>query len=327
MAFSTPQCSLIYEGVSKRTFSELADWYLDLSSVKRLASYARVEQALTNFNIVFGKQQVGTLKPIELEEYQNLREKQGYSPATIDMEISIAKTMIAKAFDNDMVDGRAVKAFRKIKRKLKKAGNARKETVGIGEYLALLNAAPAHLQAILKVSYNTGMRLGEIRTLIWSYIDRDTNFIRLPADITKERKPKTIPINRNVKEVLAALPRASHHDFVFTYKNEPIRARGGLKRSFSTACRNANIPCGRGTPGGITLHDIRRTVKTNMLNAGVNKVHRDLILGHALLGMDAHYIVVKDEDLQAAMEIYATWLDDQINLVNTWSTTTQKQLQ
>jgi hypothetical protein len=31
------------------------------------------------------------------------------------MEISIAKTMIIKAFDNDMVDGRVLKAFRSVK--------------------------------------------------------------------------------------------------------------------------------------------------------------------------------------------------------------------
>jgi len=99
---------------------------------------------------------------------------------------------------------------------------------------------------------------------------------------------------------------------VFTYKGEPIRDKGGLKRSFRTACKRADIPCGRNTLDGIIFHDIRRTVKTNMLTAGVKKVHRDVILGHSLQGMDAHYLVPSEEDLRAAMDLYTEWLDDQI---------------
>ncbi len=301
---------------SKMTFSELAEWYLGLTSVKKLASFVRAGQALTNFNIVFGKQQVGTLKPMELEEYQNLREAQGYAPATIDMEISIAKTMITKAFDNDLVDGRVLKAFRKIRRKLKKAANARREILGIREYLSLIESAASHLIPILITAYNTGMRLGEIRLLKWTYLDREKGFIRLPAEVTKERKPKLIPINHNVKEVLTALPRSLHHEFVFTFRGEPIKERGGLKKSFKTACKNAEIPCGRNISGGITFHDIRRTVKTNMLNAGVNKVHRDLIMGHSLQGMDAHYLVANEESLKGAMDLYTEWLDREMDCVS-----------
>ena len=135
-------------------------------------------------------------------------------------------------------------------------------------------------------------------------IDWEKGFICLPAEIPKERKPKNIPMNHHVRETLKSLPHALHHDYVFTYKGEPIRDRGGLKRSFRTACKKADIPCGRNTPDGIIFHDIRRTVKTNMLNAGVNQVHRDLILGHSLQGMDAHYLVPNEDDLQREMDLY-----------------------
>ena len=84
------------------------------------------------------------------------------------------------------------------------------------------------------------------------------------------------------------MPRALKHDFVFTYKGSSI-GEGGIKRSFRTACKNAGVPYGRKTPNGITFHDIRRSVKTNMLDAGVDKIHRDLIFGHSLKGMDVHY--------------------------------------
>ena len=51
-----------------------------------------------------------------------------------------------------------------------------------------------------------------------------------------------------------------------------------------------------------------------MLNAGVDKIHRDVILGHALTGMDVHYISLSEEDLQRAMNRYTEWLDGQLFL-------------
>lgn len=295
------------------TFKELAEWYLKLGTVKKLASYVRVQGVLANFNKVFGDRVVGTIRTMELEGYQTKREDEGVAPATIDMEISITKTMIIKAFDNDKVDGKVVKAFRNVKRKLKRAENARRRVVSVEEYVKLIGAATRHLRDILTVAYNTGMRSGELRQLKWSHIDRKNKVIRLPKEITKERKAKVIPINHHVDAVLCALPFPLHNDgFVFTYRGKGIQDTGGLKRSFRTACKNAEIPRGRDTENGITFHDIRRTVKTHMLNAGVDKVYRDVILGHSLQRMDVHYIVPSEDDLKRELAKYTMWLDEQI---------------
>ena len=41
---------------SKITFKELTDWYLELKTVKKLASFERISIALNNFNSVRGNQ-------------------------------------------------------------------------------------------------------------------------------------------------------------------------------------------------------------------------------------------------------------------------------
>jgi integrase len=297
---------------SKMTFQELTDWYLKLATVKALASYRRIESSFANFNKEFGSVQARDIKPERLEHYQVQRESEGAALATIDMEISIAKTMVSKAFDNDLVDGRVLKAFRKVKRRLKPGGNARKRIVFVPEYLKIIAESPQHLKGIVVTAYNTGMRMGEILELRWSYVDRENEFIRLPPELPKEKKPKNIPINHHVAEVFDMAPRAIHHDYVFTYHGNSF-SEGGIKRSFSTACKNAGVPYGRKTDNGITFHDIRRTVKTHLLYAGVDKVRRDAIVGHSLKGMDAHYIVLSDESLKDAMEQYTVWLDEKID--------------
>lgn len=299
---------------SKITFEELAEWYLNLKSVKSLSSYDRIKLALRNFNTTLGNKKVCELKLNDLEEYQLGRADQGRAPATIDMEIKIMQTAVTKAFDNDKVDGRALKPFRSLKKQLKKGSNARTRTLTIEEFLKLLDAAPGHLKAILQIAFHTGMRSGEIRNLCWKNIDRKNGFIRLSDDSTKEGKRKIIPINHHVETVLNNLPRAIQHDYVITYEGEPIRQKCGFKRSIRTACKNAGIPYGREHPNGITFHDIRRTVKTNMLNAGIDKAFRDTLLGHSLEGMDAYYLKPDEKALKKAMEKYTEWIDSKLNV-------------
>jgi len=297
----------------KWTFTELADWYLDLKDVKKLSSFNRIKGILHNFNEVFGSRVVSSIKLQDLVEYQEKREEEGRAPATIDMEISIIKTMVTKADDNDLVDGRTVKPFRRVQRKLKRGANARRRTLIPSEYLELVRLAAPHLKPIIITAYNTGMRLGELLGLRWSHIDREKGVIRLPAGMVKESKPKVIPINHHVKQILVDNPRETvHHDHVFTYRNEPIGNLGGIKKSFNTACEKAGIIQGRGEPDGLIFHDIRRTVKTNMLSAGVDKVYRDTILGHSLQGMDIHYMAPSEDDLHRAMAIYTAWVDGQM---------------
>ena len=255
------------------------------------------------------------VKRTDLENYQEQRLEAGIAPATVDMELSIAKTMVTRAFDDDKIGGNVLKAFRTVKKKLKKGSNARTRTLTIDEFKGLLKESPSQLKAFLTVGFNTGMRLGEIRQLKWSQIDRKAGLIRLTESDTKEGKSKIVPINHHVKKLLNEVPRALN-GFVITYEGQPIRGRNGLKRSFKTACKKAGIPCGRGVQNGITFHDLRRTVKTNLARAGVSKVYRDKLLGHAPQGMDAHYMALDEDDLRQAMDQYTAWLDGQLQSVD-----------
>jgi integrase len=273
-----------------------------------------VRVALSQFNVIFGSQVVNSIMPAQLEEYQEKRLDEGKSSATVDMELSLAKTMVTKGFDNEKVGVQALKAFRRIKRKLKRGNNSRERLLSFDEYKKLLEHAPHHLRAILIVAFNTGMRKGEILNLKWSDIDRKKGFIRLQPDATKETKSKNIPINSHVFEVLDNLSHAIHHDNVFTYRSRPIGS--DLRTALHGTCRAAEIIYGQKEVGGFRFHDIRTTVKTNMLRAGVDKALRDTILGHSLEGMDTFYIKPTEDDLKDAMEKYTLWLDEKLDCLN-----------
>ena len=141
--------------------------------------------------------------------------------------------------------------------------------------------------------------------------------IRLPKKVTKEGRDKDIPINHNVKAVLDSTPQTlPPKDYVINYMGKPMSGKSSLKKQFAETCEKAGIRYGRKTRGGIIFHDIRRTVKTNMLLAGVDRPHRDAILGHSLKGMDAHYIVPTDESLTKAMDRYTKLFDRKLRSVD-----------
>jgi integrase len=190
------------------TYKALTDWYLKLKSIKKLATHKRVEQCFNAFNEVLGDRLVSTVTPVDLENYQGKRDEQGRAAATVYMEITYVKAMISKAFDNDMVSGRTLKAFRSIKRTLRRGDNAREALVSFKQYLSLINSASPHYRAVLVIAHNTGMRLGEIRLLRWPYIDKKDMMIRLPKEVVKERRDKRIPINHHVLNALNTLPKA-----------------------------------------------------------------------------------------------------------------------
>jgi integrase len=292
------------------TFQELADWYLDLRSVKKLSSYRNIKSHLVAFLQEFGARSARSLKLEDLENYQDMREEAGLAPGTIDMELRLAQGVVKKAYYNDMVDDRGLKAFRKVNWKVKKGANARERTASVDEYLRILENASPHIEAMVTVAYNTGMRHGELKGLRWSHIDRKNWFFRLPAELTKERKPRNVPINKYVKEALTALPRPMHHDFLFTFKGEPITRQ--ITYAFRRACERAGITYGMKAKGGLRFHDLRASFKTNMLEAGVDKALRDKLVGHSFEGMDRYYLRLKDDHLRGAMDLYTEWLDRQL---------------
>ena len=54
--------------------------------------------------------------------------------------------------------------------------------------------------------------------------------------------------------------------------------------------------------------------------------YRDLIVGHKLEGMDAHYLSPDKDTLKIKMEQFTQWLDGQLNSVNVDQTVDQSSM-
>ncbi|MBU1180837.1 MAG: tyrosine-type recombinase/integrase [Proteobacteria bacterium] len=284
---------------SKMTFLDLKDWYLNLEKVKSLASYSVIQVYLRKFNSQFGEMIVSRIKPADLENLIEKRKKEGCANVTIDHEIGMARTMVLKAFDNDIVGGNTIRAFKKIKKLNKGNANARSRIISPAEFSCMLKDAPLHIRQILITAYHTGMRKGEILNLTWDKVNLKKRFIYLEASDTKDREKRSIPISDELHAVLQDMPKAIRDKHVFLYKGKPIiDIREGLR----TACRAAGVSYGRFEKNGFVFHDLRHTFNTNMRKAGVPESVIMKITGHSTRAMFDRYNTVDEGDLREAIE-------------------------
>jgi len=301
---------------AKMTFRQLAEWYLNIESIKAKPSYRQMKIRVNNLNSEIGNMIIAQIKPVDLENYQTKRKKKGLSDAYIDDEITQAKMIINKAFENDMIGGETLKAFKTVKKLLKTNANARDRILSPEEFHALMSHSPIHLMPILAIGYYTGMREGEALGLVWRKVDLKNRLIQLEAMDTKTGEPRKAPICDALYKILNAVPRAIHDPHVFLYKGKPIKE---IKSSLKTACKKAGIIYGRKQKGGFTYHDLRHTFNTYMRKAGVDKEVIKAITGHNTDAMYTRYNKIDVEDIQKAagqFEVFLQSVDQNVDQAN-----------
>jgi len=294
---------------SRITFDQLRKWYVSLEKVKALASYRQVCTGLRRFCSVYGGDQVNQLKQVNLENLQMKRKAEGFADATVDDEVGQVRTMVTKAFDNDLVGGEPLKAFKRTKKLLKRNANARDRVLSLKEYQRLYDAAAVHLKPIIATAYYTGMRRGEILGLTWGHVDLAKGFIHLEADETKDNESRDIPICEDLMIILQRLPRALHLPNVFLYMkfvkkyNKTIqRPVKDIQRAMREACKEAGIVWGKNVKDGFIFHDLRHTFNTNMRKAGVFESVIMSITGHSTRQMFDRYDTIDKVDKVNGME-------------------------
>jgi integrase len=282
------------------TFDELSKWYLDLEKVKALSSHWRVKLALDRFCETFGNRIVSTILPSEIENYQAKRGGEGRSAATIDQEVGAAKSVINKAFENDMACGETLKRFKRVKKLLKAGSNKRDRVLTVEEADSLIESSSRHISVVVSTAYHTGMRRGEILNLTWDRIEMKEKLIRLRAKDTKNRRPRVVPISDTLYPILKAIPRSLNTDRVFLHKGNPFK---DLRTGLQEACKKAKILYGRNVEDGFIFHDLRHTFNTDMRKAGIQQSVIMVIMGHEDPGMFHRYDTVDIEDMSQAMEL------------------------
>ena len=159
----------------------------------------------------FGSLNLSHLKTQAVEQYQTNLLKQGFKNSSVNRILATLKHMITKAIEWEMVTEGVHKRVRNVKQLPER--NRRLRFLAKEEIATLIDACVAHLRPIVIMALNTGMRKGEILTLIWEQVDLKHGFIFLIN--TKNDERREIPINQTLRDALADLPRHIASPYLF----------------------------------------------------------------------------------------------------------------
>jgi integrase len=169
------------------------------------------------------------------------------------------------------------------------------------EIRAIWRALPdAPFGQLVRLCFYTGCRRSEIGDLEWSEIDFTKALLTIPGDKMKGRRQHRLPLVPEAIEILRVMPRYEGNPFVFG-------GRHGFTTFsyFQTALTSCLVATGEVTEPW-SLHDIRRTVRSELGDLGVEPWIGEQILAHHRGGIEGVYNWAKlEKQMRQALELWA----------------------
>jgi integrase len=257
------------------------------------------ERVIKTFVEFFKGRAIQEIPPMLIEQWKRKATQtptpRGTMPkaSTINQKLAVLSRVFSLAVENGYVSQNPVSKVRRLREPEKRERvMSPSEETSIREVLAADTARYHDLADFFTLATNTGMRACEIVGLRFSEVDFERLEINLPAERTKEAKPKTIPINRTVFEVL----------------NRVKSDCGGAERVFPgefTYQRASSLwreVCKAAGVVGLRVHDLRHTFASRLLEAGVRETDINRLLGHSSLRMTARYTHSSEQSRKQAVE-------------------------
>ncbi|MBU2791533.1 tyrosine-type recombinase/integrase [Acidithiobacillus caldus] len=141
------------------------------------------------------------------------------------------------------------------------------------------------------VALETAMRQGEVFTLTWDRISFIDHTIKLPPELTKTRKGRTVPLSERAEDALKrqrARPRKPGNR-VWTYATQD-----GVRASFFKAVKVAGLE-------DFHFHDLRHEATSRFFERGLNAAVVQGITGHKTAQMLARYTHLSGKSLVEAV--------------------------
>jgi len=197
-----------------------------------------------------------------------------YRPATINKSLNALSRALTLAWER----GEADQDYSTVIKRLPER-NARERVLALEEVQRIADNASDAVRTAIWITLYTGMRRSEVVNLRPEHVGLNT--ITIPAAMTKSFRTRSIPIASPLRPWLAKIPLGINVD--------------GYKTGFSRARAKAGIH-------DATIHDLRRSCGTMLIQAGVDLYIVSKILGHSSVSVtQARYAFLADDQLAEGM--------------------------
>ncbi len=152
--------------------------------------------------------------------------------------------------------------------------------------------------AIVKLLLNTGLRVSELCALTWKDIKISPKKGRLSVNHGKGSKRRTIPLNKDARQVLVELgyhKKKGGSERVFIGQRGAMTPRG-IESTLRKYVKQTDLE-------EVSPHQLRHTFCKNLIDAGVSLEKVATLAGHDNLETTRRYCTPSEQDLEAAVEL------------------------
>jgi integrase len=283
-SFATREEAIAFESAPEHRELETLDGLLKAVARRRWAGTANEVNATRNAQDVIDILG-GSLHPREVDErrldlvVETLRAR-GNSPATINRKLAAISVLLRHALKRRVIDRVPV-----IEREKEPEGRLRWLTRHEADRLLAALSGDARDAVVLLLA--TGARRGEVLALEWQdVIDDSVRFVS-----TKNGSSRTVPLTKEARLMLADRRARAHPHDQLVFPNLSPRQ---LEVRFETARKDAGL--GR----DVTIHVLRHTVASWLVQRGVPIAAVQRWLGHKTISMTLRYGHLAPENLEDA---------------------------
>lgn len=262
------------------TVTELMEMYFQKYSASVKGETARRNEKFLARKILeyFGSLSLSQVSPLKIEEYIEVRRKEGMGDVTIHHELALLKHAFKLAMKRwDLIDRTP---FDKVT--LPKGDRMRTRFLSREEADSIIESSPDWLKPIVVVALGTGLRISNIVNLTWKQANMSSRTVCLEK--TKNKRPLSIPMLNSVYETLNGLRKGVQVSLVHVFTNpsgEPY-SRYEVSRAFKSVCLGLGIK-------DMTFHGLRHTFCSWLAIEGANPVDIASLAGHADLKTTMRY--------------------------------------
>ncbi len=256
------------------TFHSFCKEYRQYSETNKKPSTCSRELAVMRMlDSEFKGKHISDITTWEVETWKLKRKKRGLAVATVNRELCLLKHMFTMAVKWKRIRENPARQVPRLKGAAKRTRFLMPDEVEL-----LLSNCNDWLRPVLTLAVHTGMRRGELLSLMWPQVNLEQGIITLLD--TKNGERRDIPMDDTVRRILEGTRVKG--DFIFSNRSgRPIEG-ASLYRAFYEALQKSKIE-------NFKWHDIRHTFASNLVMAGVDLNTVRELLGHKDLKMTLRY--------------------------------------
>lgn len=278
------------------TLKAALDRYLsEITPTKRATTASRELRRAKTLKERLGKYSLTALTPDVIARYRDARLKEGQSASSVRLDLALLSHLYTTAIREWRL-GIVYNPVSLVRKPSPPPGRDRR--LRPAEEKLLLKACDQHsnpmLGWIVRLALYTGMRQGEIQSLMLDQVDLKHRVVRLTE--TKNGSARTVPLSKQAMKMMRAAVknpvRPEDTDLVFF--GEP--GRDGQRRGYDfkvawfAAVREAKLK-------GFRFHDLRHEAVSRLVEAGLSDQEAASISGHKSMQMLRRYTHLRAEDL------------------------------